>query len=114
MASATAQTLPSRIKEEDPGGQLSGAQDKRSTALVNNTDVTDKSRGRRRSRPSNSQTFIPQGTEGADKELLSSGGDGAEASTGPRKRRRSRRGLDKKFECPHEDCDKSYSRAEHL
>jgi len=32
----------------------------------------------------------------------------------PRKRRRSRKGLDKKFDCPHESCGKSYSRAEHL
>ncbi|OAF98673.1 uncharacterized protein CC84DRAFT_1264875 [Paraphaeosphaeria sporulosa] len=31
-----------------------------------------------------------------------------------RKRRRSRKGLDKKFECPHTDCGKQYSRAEHL
>ncbi|KAH8681248.1 c2h2 finger domain-containing protein [Xylariales sp. PMI_506] len=31
-----------------------------------------------------------------------------------RKRRRSRKGLDKKFDCPHEGCGKSYSRAEHL
>ncbi|TDZ26534.1 Zinc finger protein klf1 [Colletotrichum orbiculare MAFF 240422] len=36
-------------------------------------------------------------------------------SDGPaRKRRRSRKGLDKKFECPQEGCGKSYSRAEHL
>jgi hypothetical protein len=36
-------------------------------------------------------------------------------SDGPsRKRRRSRKGLDKKFECPSEGCGKSYSRAEHL
>jgi hypothetical protein len=41
------------------------------------------------------------------------GGDGDDA-TGSRKRRRSRKGLDKKFECPHEGCGKSYSRAEHL
>lgn len=33
---------------------------------------------------------------------------------GPRKRRRSRKGLDKRFECPEEGCGKSYSRAEHL
>ncbi|KAI8931185.1 hypothetical protein NX059_011536 [Plenodomus lindquistii] len=38
-------------------------------------------------------------------------GDGHGSS---RKRRRSRKGLDKKFECPHEGCGKSYSRAEHL
>ena len=36
-------------------------------------------------------------------------------SDGPaRKRRRSRKGLDKKFECPEKGCGKSYSRAEHL
>ena len=32
----------------------------------------------------------------------------------PRKRKRSRKGLDKKFGCPTEGCGKSYSRAEHL
>jgi hypothetical protein len=45
------------------------------------------------------------------------GGDGAHSSNsdGPaRKRRRSRKGLDKKFECPEKGCGKSYSRAEHL
>lgn len=36
-------------------------------------------------------------------------------SEGPaRKRRRSRKGLDKRFECKAEGCGKSYSRAEHL
>lgn len=40
--------------------------------------------------------------------------EGSPAGGTPRKRRRSRKGLDKKFECPHEDCGKSYSRAEHL
>ncbi|KAL2147794.1 hypothetical protein VTI28DRAFT_5566 [Corynascus sepedonium] len=45
------------------------------------------------------------------------GDDGAHSSNseGPaRKRRRSRKGLDKKFECPEKGCGKSYSRAEHL
>jgi hypothetical protein len=44
------------------------------------------------------------------------GGDGldGDATGSSRKRRRSRKGLDKKFECPHEGCGKSYSRAEHL
>lgn len=32
----------------------------------------------------------------------------------PRKRKRSRKGLDKNFPCKHDDCGKSYSRAEHL
>lgn len=31
-----------------------------------------------------------------------------------RKRKRSRKGLDKNFICPQEACGKSYSRAEHL
>ncbi|KAI9839281.1 MAG: hypothetical protein M1819_003276 [Sarea resinae] len=38
-----------------------------------------------------------------------------DGSSGPsKKKRRSRKDLDKKFECPHEGCGKSYSRAEHL
>lgn len=41
-------------------------------------------------------------------------GDGDGQGGSSRKRRRSRKGLDKKFECPHEGCGKSYSRAEHL
>ena len=32
----------------------------------------------------------------------------------PRKRKRSRKGLEKSFACPHPECGKSYSRAEHL
>ena len=32
----------------------------------------------------------------------------------PRKRKRSRKGLEKNFACPHPGCGKSYSRAEHL
>ncbi|KAL8786071.1 MAG: hypothetical protein Q9213_002995 [Squamulea squamosa] len=32
----------------------------------------------------------------------------------PRKRKRSRKGLDKNFPCKHDGCGKSYSRAEHL
>ena len=65
-------------------------------------DSPEASRGRRRTRTSE---------DGGD--------DGDQSATemgqGPgRKRRRSRKGLDKKFECPHEGCGKSYSRAEHL
>lgn len=32
----------------------------------------------------------------------------------PRKRKRSRKGLEKSFVCPFQDCGRSYSRAEHL
>lgn len=64
-------------------------------------DGDDSSRGRRRDR------------DEADGEN-GDGADGGEGVGGSRKRRRSRKGLDKKFECPHEGCGKSYSRAEHL
>jgi hypothetical protein len=38
---------------------------------------------------------------------LTDSGDGSNSDL-------SRKGLDKKFECSHDDCRKSYSRAEHL
>ena len=42
-------------------------------------------------------------------------GSNSKSSSGQhRKRKRSRKGLDKKYHCPHEGCGKSYSRAEHL
>lgn len=41
-------------------------------------------------------------------------GDVAAKSSGTKKKRRSRKGLDKRFECTFEGCGKSYSRAEHL
>lgn len=39
---------------------------------------------------------------------------GSNSDEPARKRRRSRKCLDKKFECPEAGCGKSYSRAEHL
>ncbi|KAI9774657.1 MAG: hypothetical protein M1840_002906 [Geoglossum simile] len=73
-------------------------------------DVEERSRGRRRSRDHTSDVALG-GEDGID-------GDGQSLDTAngapPRKRRRSRKGLDKKFECPHQGCGKSYSRAEHL
>ena len=75
--------------------------------------VADKSRGRRRSRAENEK----DDTEAGDTSPVDGdGGEGHSSGTdGPsRKRRRSRKGLDKKFECPQEGCGKSYSRAEHL
>ncbi|KAK4126642.1 hypothetical protein N657DRAFT_632666 [Parathielavia appendiculata] len=58
-----------------------------------------------------------EGLDLEDAEDGEGGHDGAQSSNseGPaRKRRRSRKGLDKKFECPEKNCGKSYSRAEHL
>lgn len=66
--------------------------------------IKDDGRGRRRTRDDE------RGDDSSD-----NGSDGQEGATGSsRKRRRSRKGLDKKFECPHPGCGKSYSRAEHL
>ncbi|CAG8979094.1 hypothetical protein HYALB_00000224 [Hymenoscyphus albidus] len=78
-------------------------------ATQQNQSKEDKNRGRRRSRGSsvkdeNGDISPLDGPEGH-----SSGEDGPS-----RKRRRSRKGLDKKFECPEPNCGKSYSRAEHL
>jgi hypothetical protein len=77
-------------------------------------EVEDRPRGRRRSRPQNKANETNGNTsEGGDNgnadDGHSSGQDGPS-----RKRRRSRKGLDKKFECNQEGCTKSYSRAEHL
>lgn len=50
------------------------------------------------------------GGEGPGLEPMSSADEGGPS----RKRRRSRKGLERKFECPEEGCGKVYSRAEHL
>jgi hypothetical protein len=90
-------TPPHRIKQEQ----------------VNLED--DLERGRIRSRSDENDA------EGFEHDDAADGyGDGHHANSsnsdgGPaRKRRRSRKGLDKKFECPEKGCGKSYSRAEHL
>lgn len=74
------------------------------------TEGDDKIRGRGRSRPQKDNK------DGSGEGSPDGGADGHSSGTdGPsRKRRRSRKGLDKKFECPQEGCGKSYSRAEHL
>lgn len=75
-----------------------------------------KNRGRRRSGFSKTKESVEDASpidgdaEGDIIDGHSSGSDGGPS----RKRRRSRKGLDKKFECPQEGCGKSYSRAEHL
>lgn len=72
----------------------------------------DSGRGRPRegSEEKDADLVDDDGADGDDGKAGSSNSDGGPA----RKRRRSRKGLDKKFECPQEGCGKSYSRAEHL
>ncbi|KAM5348215.1 hypothetical protein ACJ41O_008039 [Fusarium nematophilum] len=71
-------------------------------------------RGRRRSRSPDNDGVEHDGKADGNHD----GPNGASSnSDGPgpaRKRRRSRKGLDKRFECTAEGCGKSYSRAEHL
>ncbi|KAF2098906.1 hypothetical protein NA57DRAFT_39777 [Rhizodiscina lignyota] len=67
------------------------------------TSTPDDQRGRRRTREN----------EDGEEEMDQGGPEGTSMGSS-KKRRRSRKGLDKKFECPHEGCGKSYSRAEHL
>ncbi|KAI6712744.1 hypothetical protein JHW43_004711 [Diplocarpon mali] len=69
----------------------------------------DKIRGRERSRQDKNKDGGGRGSPGEAADGHSSGTDRP-----LRKRRRSRKGLDKKFECPQDGCGKTYSRAEHL
>ena len=67
-------------------------------------------RGRRQERD-RSATAKGEDETGDEKE----NGENGENDCGKqRKRKRSRKGLEKNFPCPHPDCGKSYSRAEHL
>lgn len=75
-------------------------------------EVEDKNRGRRRSRVNKNKEGAGDASPG-EGEVADGHSSGSDAGN-PRKRRRSRKGLDKKFECPQEGCGKSYSRAEHL
>lgn len=72
-------------------------------------EVDKLARGRRRGRDDDSALSI----DGAAAQ--SAGIDPPSANSPKKQRRRSRKGnSDKKFECKHEGCGKSYSRAEHL
>ncbi|KAL9124194.1 MAG: hypothetical protein Q9217_006454, partial [Psora testacea] len=65
-------------------------------------------RGRRQERD-RSSTAKAEDDSGDEKQDGDDGTDGK-----PRKRKRSRKGLEKSFACPQLGCGKSYSRAEHL
>jgi hypothetical protein len=97
-------TLPSVTSDIGRGGHLPTRLD---TDMDKSTSSPagapeESSRGRRRTREAENDD---------DDDLDGENGTGPGSS---KKRRRSRKGLDKKFECPHEGCGKSYSRAEHL
>ncbi|KAF3124873.1 hypothetical protein TWF569_001161 [Orbilia oligospora] len=74
-------------------------------------------RGREKDRDSDDNLVDGMGDDGSDKEMVditTEAGDATAVSPLKRKRRRSRKGMDKKYECTHAGCGKSYSRAEHL
>lgn len=75
---------------------------------VTSPGIDERGRGRRRSRN------VGRTDENGDGGTMQSPQGDPSVDDPPRKRRRSRKGLDKKFECNHPDCGKSYSRAEHL
>ncbi|KAI9798204.1 MAG: hypothetical protein M1833_004953 [Piccolia ochrophora] len=115
--SSTPEEQPERGRIEQTGSRKAEAAD---------PGLEEVTRGRRRSRH-HGNAYNRPGAEGGggggdgdgDVDAADNGGgtspDGDGATDGPsRKRRRSRKGLDKKFECPHDGCGKSYSRAEHL
>ncbi len=74
---------------------------------ISQPDLED-SRGRRQDRD-RSTTARGEDESGDEKE----NGDGILGGK-QRKRKRSRKGLEKNFPCPHQACGKTYSRAEHL
>ncbi len=78
-----------------------------SVSDVSQHDLDDP-RGRKHERESSS-TAKAEDDSGDEKEI-----DGEATHGKSRKRKRSRKGLEKSFACPHQGCGKSYSRAEHL
>lgn len=80
--------------------------------VTKHEEEAEKPRGRRRSRAHSTKDSKGVASAQETEKANSSGEDGEEGPDGQRKRRRSRKGLDKKFPC--KDCEKSYSRAEHL
>ena len=91
-------TVKSETSYQSPPSSLSD---------ISQPDLED-IRGRRQGRD-RSVTAKGEGESGDEKGKEGDNGGGKQ-----RKRKRSRKGLEKNFPCPHQDCGKSYSRAEHL
>lgn len=108
---------PSDIKTLLPSG-LSSKPDmtqlQEPTPPHNIKQEDDSERGRRRSRSDDKDVDGLDIDDGEDGDLDGNHANSSNSDGPARKRRRSRKGLDKKFECPEKGCGKSYSRAEHL
>ena len=104
MSAAVLPHLPVKGKLGSPPDSFISARKDMEKSLASPTGGSDDAfRGRRRTR---------EDENGDDTDH--DGGDSSVQPGSSKKRRRSRKGMDKKFECPHEGCGKSYSRAEHL
>ena len=108
LGQATAITpLPRRILSN----MIKAEEDRKDSTSSTSTTVKDEEqedRGRKQER---------EGSEGDRGEGAHSGDEEKDAAgkvKPERKRKRSRKDLDKKYACPTEGCGKSYSRAEHL
>lgn len=108
-----ASVITNQVKPTLPISPVSsGAMGTQNISPRDTSDVSARGRRRSRSPENDGHEQDPRGEGNQD------GPNGASSnSDGPgpaRKRRRSRKGLDKRFECSAEGCGKSYSRAEHL
>ena len=77
---------------------------------MSNISQSGSQTSRSRRQESEQRPFVKVDNSGDDKEYSVD----VLTSQKHRKRKRSRKGLDKNFFCPQKDCGKSYSRAEHL
>lgn len=111
MSAAMVQTALSGKDVKNPDSGMKGEHDDASSVTKYEEDE-EKPRGRRRNRAHSTKDSKGVASALETEKTNSSEEDGEEGPDGPRKRRRSRKGLDKKFPC--KDCEKSYSRAEHL
>jgi hypothetical protein len=103
---------PSDIRS---GFTMNQAQDPSRPQNIKQESEPDRGRHGSRSQEIDEKGAISDNDQDAEGDLDAKNGNSSNSDTGPaRKRRRSRKGLDKKFECPTVGCGKSYSRAEHL
>lgn len=107
----TSVVAPPRLHLQTPSSALAGSNMMTSLRDVKREAGPDEEmeRGRRRQRSADRKVEADDDMDGEEGKAGSSNSDGP-----ARKRRRSRKALDKKFECSTEGCGKSYSRAEHL
>ena len=116
MSSATATEA-----SHEPGDHKPAAGEATSGARKHPRDPSHEADGQHVNGRPASGHGVKREEEGGGEDASPSGGEGDEDDGSPGgkgsaegRRKRSRKGLDKKYTCPQEGCGKSYSRAEHL